>query len=172
MIHNVVYDEEDIDTFLELTRKIDNTESKIMKKLLSVQNRISLIANIDPQELKAIIYDLKFIKYDKKDLVVDQGDISNAIYFILSGEFSVFVGSHKVGILKARDTFGESAAIFQEKRNATVICSSEQATLLSFCIDEENMDFCAPALATLYKNLAHQINHKLEGVNKTLIQIT
>jgi CRP-like cAMP-binding protein len=172
MIHHVIYDEEDIDTFLELTRTVDTLESKIMKKLLSVQNKISLIANIDSDELKAIIYDLKFIKYNKKDFVVEQGDISKTIYFILSGECSVFVNSHKVGVLKARDTFGESAAIFNEKRNATVICSSEQATLLSFCIDEENMEFCAPALATLYKNLAHQINHKLEGVNKTLVQIT
>jgi len=170
MIHHVVYNEDDIEQFLELTHNIEDSDSKTMKKLLSVQNKISLIANIDQSELKAIIYDLKFVKYNKKDIIVEQGEVSKAIYFILSGECSVFVDSHQVGVLKARDSFGESAAVFAEKRNATVVCSSEQLTLLSFCIDDDNMEFCAQALATLYKNLAYHINHKLEELNQRHIK--
>jgi len=169
MINHVLYDEDDIETFIQLTKTRDNSESKIMQKLLSVQNKISLIANINKEELKAIIYDLKFIKYVKKDIIVAEGDISSSIFFILSGECSVFVNEHKVGLLQARDSFGESSALFHERRNATVVCSSEQATLLCFSIDEENMEFCSKALATLYKNLAYQIKHKLEEVNQQLV---
>ena len=171
MIHHTVYDEDEIADFLEINRLMDNTESQTMKKLLSVQNKISVLANIDPNELKAIIYDLKFVKYAKKDAVIEQNDISKEIFFILSGECHVFVKKQKVGLLKMGETFGENAAIFNTKRNATVICASESATLLSFCIDHENMEFCAPALAMMYKNLAHQINSKLEGMNTTLLKL-
>ena len=52
------------------------------------------------------------------------------------------------------------------KRNASVLCLSKEATLISFSIDHDNMEFCAPALAQLYKNLAFEINAKLEDLNE------
>lgn len=166
MILHIDYDPEDIERFLEINRAMNMEEdSQTLKKLLSVQSRISIIANIDPDDLKAIVYNLKFIKYNYKDYVVKEGDISKEIFFILSGECQVFLKNEKVGAITAGKTFGESAAIFNTTRNASVVCSSKEATMLSFCIDHENMEFCAPALATLYKNLASQINNKLEEMN-------
>ncbi len=169
MIQLIDYDIDDVDKFLEINElSKSNIDSQIMKKLLSVQDKISIIANIDTQELKAIVCDLKFIKYKFKDYIIEEGDISKDIFFILSGECQVFVHKKKVGEIKTGHTFGEAAAIFQTKRNATVVCSSKEVTLLSFSIDHNNMEFCAPALATLYKNLALQINDKLEEMNKRL----
>jgi CRP-like cAMP-binding protein len=168
MTVDIYYDEEDIEEFLELTRAADQQEDTMtLRKLLSVQDKISIIANIDPDDLKAITYDLKFIKYSYKDIVIEEGDVSQEIFFILSGECQVFVQNKQVGVIPAGKTFGESAAIFSTKRNATVACSSESATVLAFSIDNDNMEFCAPALATLYKNLASQINSKLEEMNNS-----
>ena len=166
-----IYDEEDIEAFLEINRLSNlDEDSQTLKKLLSVQDKISIIANIDPVDLKVITYDLKFIKYNYKDIVIQEGDVSGEIFFIISGECQVFHKNKQVGIIPAGSTFGEAAAIFDKKRNATVACSSQGATILSFAIDNDNMEFCAEALATLYKNLALQINTKLEGMNDALLK--
>jgi len=171
MIQQVEYDLEDIEKFLEITKiSKANEYSQTLKKLLNVQSKISIIADIDPAELKVIIEKLKFVSVPFKEFIIKEGDISQEIFFVLSGEFHVFSNNKKVGVIAAGQTFGETAAVFNTKRNASVVCASKVATVLSFCINHENIDFCAPALAKLYKNLALQINTKLEEVNSQLIK--
>lgn len=156
----------DIETFMKIDQIVDEKEqSASLRKLLNVQDKISIFKDIDPLDLKAIIYDLKFVKYTFKDYIVKQNDESETIFFIINGECQVFLNKHKIGTLKPGATFGESGVIFKTKRNASVVCSSQETTLLSFRIDEENMEFCAEALARMYKNLARQINIKLEEAN-------
>jgi len=172
-MQSVVYDEDDVERFLDVQDMIDETSDRIiLDKLLHVQNKISIIANIESDDLRAIVYDLKFINYKYRDFIIKEGDVSQEIFFILSGECQAFVKKKKVGVLQKGKAFGESAAIFNTKRNASVVCSSKEgATLLSFSIDHENMDFCAEALAKIYKNLAYQINVKLESMNQALVNL-
>lgn len=171
MIQEVIYDSQDIEKFLEITKLSEETnDTQTFKKLLSVQNKIPIISNIEEEYLRTIVHNLKFIQYDFKDVIIEEGDISQEIFFIISGECHVFLKKKKIGVLHSGSTFGESAAIFSTKRNASVICSDKKTTVLSFAIKHENMEFCAPALLTLYKNLALQINTKLEEMNENLMK--
>ena len=157
---------EDVEKFLIINEKEGKKEqSKSLKKLLSVQNKIKIFKNIDPVELKAIVYDLKFQRNKQKDYIIKQDQEESEIYFLIDGECQVFYNTTKTGTIKPGEVFGEAGAIFGTKRNATVVCSSKEATLLSFKIDSQNLEFCANALATLYKNLAFEINKKLESLN-------
>jgi len=169
MLREVIYDEDDIKTFLELNQEVNEklSKNKILTRLLDVQDKISILVGIDKYDLDIIIEKLKFSKYNHKDIIVKEGEVSQEIFFIFSGECHVFVNKKKVGELKAGKTFGETAAIFKKKRNATVACASKDVTVLSFVINHENMEFSAAALATLYKNLAYQINSKLETMNSS-----
>ncbi len=171
MMQTVNYLVDDIEIFLEINAIEDEKEhSKSLKKLLNVRDKIAIFKNIDIVDLKAIVYDVKFIKYKFKDYVITQGDKSESIFFIINGKCQVFHNKQRVGYLKAGEIFGESGVIFKTKRNASVVCSSDEVILLSFCIDEDNMEFCAEALATLYKNLALEINSKLEVINAYYIK--
>lgn len=166
MSSEIIYTIEEIEQFLQLHEDDDEfSQTKSMKKLLSVQNKISIFKNIDPEDLKAIVYNLSFKKFKFKEYVVKQNEISNELFFIIDGKCQVFYNKQKVGELGAGEVFGESGAIFKTTRSASVICASEELTLLSFCIDENNMEFCAEALATIYKNLASQIDAKLREIN-------
>ena len=165
-MQNIEYNTHDIEEFL----KINEEENKVgdratLKKLLSVQNKISIFDGLSPEELKAIVYDLQFVKYNFKDYIVKENDDSKSIFFILTGDCQVFVGRQRVGAIPAGSVIGEAGVLFKTKRNASVLCSSKSATVLSFAIDDENMEFCAPAIARLYKNLAFQLNSKIEGIN-------
>lgn len=171
MMQTVNYLVEDIENFLEIDAiESEKEHSKSLKKLLNVQDKISIFKNIDLLDLKAIVYDVKFIKYKYKDYIIEQDDEGDTIFFIIDGRCQVFHDKKRVGYLKAGEIFGESGVIFKTKRNASVVCSSDKIVLLSFCIDEDNMDFCAEAIATLYKNLAREINSKLEVINAYYIR--
>jgi len=165
------YKTEDVKKFLQINKDTENEEqSRSLKKLLSVQDKISIFRNINQEELKQIVNNLKLVKFKFKDYVIEQNDTNEEIFFIIDGECQVFHNKKKVGKLRAGEIFGESGAIFKSQRNASVVCASEDATLLSFCIDENNMEFCASALAVLYKNLASEINAKLEEINFEFIK--
>jgi len=171
MSETINYIVEDVEKFLQINRDAQNEEqSRSLKKLLSVQDKISIFRGIDPDELKAIVYNLKFVKFKFKDYVVEQNDTKEEIFFIIDGECQVFHNRQKVGKLRAGEIFGEAGAIFKSQRSASVVCASENATLLSFCIDENNMEFCATALAILYKNLASEINAKLQEINVEFVK--
>ena len=166
MIPTSEYSVEDVEKFLEINKENKSkVETKIMQNLLDVQDKISIFKGIDPEELKAILYNLEFVTYKYKDIIVRQGEVSQDIFYIISGECHIFHGSYTIAHLGKGVVFGESGAIFKTKRNASVVCSSEKLTLLSFKIDENNIEFCGAALATLYKNLASEINAKLQEIN-------
>jgi len=170
MSDTIHYTLEDIDEFIQITNEIENQESsKSLKKLLSVRDKISIFKNIDPIYLKAIVYDVKFVKVGFKDYIIKQGDNSEDIFFIIDGECQVFYNKKHVATLFAGEVFGESGVLFKHRRNASVICASKEATLLCFKVDEDNLEFGSKALVILYKNLALQINSKLEELNATLV---
>ncbi|WP_373073525.1 cyclic nucleotide-binding domain-containing protein [Sulfurimonas sp.] len=163
---NQKYTVDDVEEFLEITQNEESrVDTEIMQKLLSVQNKIKIFKNIDPNELKVVVYDLKFLRYNYKDHILEQGSQSSDIYYLIDGECQVFKDKYQIGEIEPGSSFGESGAIFGKKRNATVICSSKTASLLSFKIDQENFDFSSAALAILYKNLAAEINAKLDKLN-------
>ena len=162
---NVEYSVDDIEEFLKINDEEPEVDSQTMQKLLSVQEKIKIFNNIEPHDFKASVQDLQFMRYKFKDYIVEEDSLSDNIYFIIDGECQVFSNKVKLGALKPGSSFGESGAIFGHKRNATVVCASKNATLLSFRIDQENLEFSAKALAILYKNLALEINTKLSGIN-------
>ncbi len=159
----------DVEEFLKVNEEeSQKPTSKTMKKLISVQDKIKIFKNISYEDLQAIIYDLQFLRFNYKDKIVEQGSMSENIYYLIDGECQVFQNQQKIGELHSGSTFGESGAIFEQKRSATVLCSSETATLLSFKIDKDNLEFSANALAILYRNLAYEINAKLNDLNSKI----
>jgi len=88
----------------------------------------------------------------------------------LRGNLQVIVKRHPIGFLSIGQVFGEIAAIFHKKRNASVISMSENTLVLSFQLKHDVVDKMPYATAILYKNLAEQINLKLEQQNKLLSQ--
>jgi len=161
------YTLDDLNKFIELTQAIEQKpDSKSLRKLLSVRDKISIFKNIDPLHLKALVYDVKFVTYSHKDYVVKQGEDSKEVFFIIDGECQVFYDKNYLSSLHAGEVFGESGVLFHKKRNASVVCASQKATLLLFCIDDEASPFTAQSLVKLYRNLAFQINDKLEELNR------
>lgn len=163
----------DINRFLETSDLLISFEEEAtVSKLLQIQKKIPIFAGIDPLELRAILYDLHIEKLKKGEFLVKEGEKSEEIHYIFNGTFDVFKKNKRIATLQSGDTFGEIGVIFNTPRTASVGCSSEEATILSFKIDQENLDFCAEAIARIYKNLAYAINEKLQKLNVEFINST
>jgi hypothetical protein len=74
----------------------------------------ALFSHIDPLEVK------------KGDVVINQGDHANALYFIVKGRYDIVVNDRVISTLSADDLFmGEMSFLLNDRRSATVRASSD-----------------------------------------------
>ena len=140
-------------------------ENKTLQKLLSIKDRLPLFEDLESLEIKSILYDVGFRQCSKGEYIITQGELSEEIYYILSGSCKVLQDEKPIAKLEAGAAFGEIGAIFDLERSASVVAASDRVTLLAFKIDQEEMEYNAAALAKIYKNLAYEITQKLYKQN-------
>lgn len=163
---NMDYTIEDIEKFLKVQREYEQSDAFLsLKKLLSVSSKIRIFDGISNEELKGLVYDVKFRRYKRDETIIKEGSQSSSIFFILQGECHAYRKGVYLGVLHAGDAFGEIGVVTGSPRSANINCASKEALLLSFKIDQENLDFNARALAVIYKNLAKSINEKLSQLD-------
>jgi CRP-like cAMP-binding protein/Zn-dependent protease len=71
------------------------------------------------------------------DVLVEQGEIGDAFYAILSGQADVFVGQEPINVLGPGDHFGEIALLEHVPRTATVVA---RTPLRAFRLDADGFD--------------------------------
>ena len=160
------YTSHDIQTFIRVAKQKEaSDEFQSLKKLLAVKDKIEIFRGILTNELKALVYDVRFKRYKFKEYIIKENDDSVEIFFLLKGECHTFLGEKLIAKLYEGTTFGEIGVITNSKRSASVVAASKEVLLLSFKINENNLDFNARGLAIFYRNLAATINDKLQKLN-------
>lgn len=136
------------------------------KKLFEISDKIYLFNGIKKDNIIKITKNVKFKRYRKGDIVVQEGESGKEIYFVLYGSCAVVSQGKVFATIKSGYMFGEMAFLTGNLRSATVIIHKEGTTLLSFEIDEEKLtQKYALAFAMLYKNIALDLAHKLKKSN-------
>jgi len=87
--------------------------------------KIPLFSNVDNQDLERIAAASVVRSFPKNSIVITEGDSSNSLYVILSGEVKVFVSdedgkTNTISRYSAGDYFGELSLIDEEPRSASV----------------------------------------------------
>lgn len=175
----VAYSEKEIELLkeIEVFQKKTNVEKAqtesanlnlpvALKKLLQIKSRINIFNNIPEKSLISIIEDVKFEKFAKGDIIVQEGSKCSDMFFILMGECQIVVNKTTVGYLKGGHVFGEIAAVFQTSRTASVISSKNNTTTLSFKLNHKSSEKYPFAFMELYKNVAKELTMKLEAKNR------
>lgn len=157
---------EDIEYFIETAKRYEQSpQQKNLKKLLSVKEKIEIFQGIDSAEIKALVYNVEFRRYQEGSTIYAQGEKANYIYYLLQGEVDGFLDKRYIGTIEAGETFGELAVITQQDRSMAMVAHSKEVLVLRFRIDQDNLEFNARAIAVFYKNLARSFSRKLEGIN-------
>ena len=75
------------------------------------------ISNVTP----ALFKNLQTVEIKKDDLIFQEGEFCNYLYYIVRGHYEVYVGSTPVSVLTPDDIFiGEMSFLLNNKRSATV----------------------------------------------------
>lgn len=162
------YSDDEIAYIKSLTPKNIDTLDKAMQKLVNMKQRIHIFDDINVDELEKIVENVNFRRYKNKEYVIREGESSKELFILLKGSCQVVINKHPIGLLGTGQVFGEVAAVFGTMRNASVVSISDNTLVLS-CTLKDNAIVSLPyATAILYRNLAKQINQKLEIQNRML----
>jgi CRP-like cAMP-binding protein len=162
----IKFSRNDIEKFIALNKDIENdATSRGMKKLLEVYNKISIFKGLNKIDLQAVLYDVTFKKYTYKEIIFKEGEVLNDIYYIISGEVEMVKHNKKISTLKTGQTFGEIGMLLDERTFVSIVCKSQEAVVLSFKIDYNNIEFSSKTLVKIYQNILHQLKNKLKQID-------
>ena len=85
-------------------------------------NNLKDVANTIP----SIMQSFASIKFADRQIVFRENDISNDLYFIVSGRYAIYANKKLVSVLSPNDMFiGEMAFLLNDRRSATVVSIGE-----------------------------------------------
>ena len=166
VIKNTNYTKEEIGRILEAGHANKLTISQ--EKLLEISDKIYLFDGIGKEDIIRMTTNVKFKRYSKGDTIMNAGETTKEVYFILNGMGVVVVeGKKVVATIDSGNMFGEMAFLTKKPRNATILSYKEGTTIISFEINDNkcNEIFSYP-FVLLYKNIALDLTRKIELANQ------
>ncbi|MBN1102119.1 MAG: cyclic nucleotide-binding domain-containing protein [Deltaproteobacteria bacterium] len=110
----------------------DNQE--ILQRLRSLPT----LKHFEEKDIQGILSLSRMTKYQPGEVIIEEGQYDNWIYFIIAGEVSIRKRGETLGVLRDRgDIFGEMGIIDGSPRSATIIAIRETVCL---GIDASYMD--------------------------------
>ncbi|MBT7697603.1 MAG: cyclic nucleotide-binding domain-containing protein [Desulfobacterales bacterium] len=155
-------------------RNLSSTKRYIIKlkflktrKLAQQLSHIKVLSSLPPEVIARLIPLVKQVSFNTGELIFEQGDGGDALYFILSGEVDIVVSSDgkgtKVSTLKDFETFGEIALITKQPRTATAIAKTDVQVYKILNMDFSNLVNSFPKLKEQLDQLA---SDRLEDLEK------
>lgn len=124
-------------------------------------NENPLFEGLSPEELDIATSLAKEIRFEKGDLIVEEGNLGEQFFFILSGSLEVLKNGHRVYVLNKGDVVGELALLKSVPRIATV------RTLEPSVVQELNVKKLPASIRSkLSKNLSYLFSARLSTTNQ------
>lgn len=155
-----------------LVRPPKETPDSVNNEYIPLLKTMDLFKGLDDNEFRMIenlIYEEKF---ESGEVIITEGDESDAVYFLVEGEVNVLkihpdkLTQHQINTIQAGDYFGEMAFIKDSKRTATV----QAKTPVKLLVLETKLFNQAIANSVAHKKIMHCLNNKLyeriKGVNE------
>jgi len=104
---------------------VEDLPPSLSLEILMHQNRglvekLDVFQGADEVFIREAVQRLKPRVYLPHEFIIRQGEVGDAMYFLTSGDLAVLVGGVEVARLGAGSTFGETALVTDERRNATI----------------------------------------------------
>mgnify|MGYP003972771247 CR=1 FL=1 len=149
--------------------------------LLKIKHLIPFLIHLDNEQVFTVVDNVKFVKYNKFEMIFEQDSDDKEAYFILNGRVNLSIGvKQRIGLLERftdfktvanlskKVIFGEMSALTGEKRSARATAYDPDTTLLAFTITENLSDDNSDAYIKLYKAFITLLSIRLRRTNETL----
>lgn len=163
-----VYSKKDIE-FIRSLSKEDKTINEVYEenfnRLIAVKNKINIFKKMEDGDIRLVVKEINFIKYNPHETIIKEGEVNSEIYFLVSGTCRVTANHKPVGAINEHQVFGEFSAISKDKRAATVKTNTI-VTVLSFKLATELFNDIPESFSVLYKNIIDELIEKINLSNK------
>ncbi|MBL4859717.1 MAG: Crp/Fnr family transcriptional regulator [Acinetobacter sp.] len=143
---------------------------------MSELNKISIFEGLSEEEF-ATIDDIAVTRnYPKNSIIINEGDIANAMYMVTTGKVRVYVSDDqgKEFILNSMgpgEYFGELSLLDDEKRSASVITTEKSTFSIVYKEEFTKAVKDNPNLSmALLKNLAHSVRQLTDNIKTLALQ--
>ncbi len=167
-LSELYFKHEEVSLALEQSFHREYGGERLHEKLANVP----LFGYLAEEERQKIAEFLTHVRYEKDDIIIQEGDRGDCMYLITSGEVDVSTilldeqqqpgdGEPErlhLATLKAGDFFGEQALIAHEFRNATIVALADVELLRFSKPDLDVVVGCYPRVGELLEKYHHQRN--------------
>jgi len=100
-------------------------------ELLSYIQDLPFFNNFAESQINEILSASNLVKVEKDKTIIQEGEIDDSFYILISGQVLVQTGTEEVAVLEKGQCFGEMAYLTGEARSATII-TKEECIFLKF----------------------------------------
>lgn len=143
----------------------------LVDQIIAVKHKIGFFKELSEEEIKVLINDINFQKFNKNEYVFRQGEKDNGfVYYILKGSMKIGIRdelglSKTVTTIFAGNTIGEMSIVLQSERSANCIVAEDDTVLIGFTISEDTPEH-ALLFSKFYKLIAKEMAKKVLDTNK------
>jgi len=119
------------DLRLALRSLKDTPKESHDRELLNYIQDLPFFSNFTGGQINKILSASNVIKVEKGETIIEEGEIDDTFYILISGQVIVRKGSEEVTVLVNGECFGEMAYLTGEARTATIV-SEDECILLKF----------------------------------------
>jgi serine/threonine protein kinase len=122
---------------------------------------VDFFRNFSRKEIESITRFGTFIRYDRSQVIVREGDFDTTFYILLNGEVRVIKNNRKIADLQTGDCFGEMGALTKAPRTAHVI-AREPCIVLKLdlkVLERENPDLKMKFYQIFIETLIERLEH-------------
>jgi len=105
----------------------------------------------------------ELVEFEAGKMIIEQADVTNDVYFIISGSCSVIVNGRQVGRRGPGDHVGEMAAIEPTQARSASVVTSDSTVALK--LSEEAFGSLADKHPFIYKSVAQELARRLLARN-------
>lgn len=145
-------------------------ENPYMGRLLAAKDGIKFFQGMYDSDIKKIVKNIVFIKYKMHETILEEGDDSNEIFYLLGGKARVIAGTNVVGLIEQGNIFGEFSSITKERRTATIKANVDGVTVLRFNFAFESFEEAPYSFTRLYKNIIDSLIIKINSSNNQKVK--
>ncbi|MBW2610352.1 MAG: cyclic nucleotide-binding domain-containing protein [Deltaproteobacteria bacterium] len=152
----------------------DSGYLKENREIIRKLRAITALKFIKEDDLRGLLKSSKMIKYEPGETIIEEGQYSSWIYFLITGKVGIYKQGETIAVLRRQgDLFGEMGIIDQSPRSASIIAVDESVCLT---IDASYSDKLkghekAAFNAVLYRIFAEILAERLRAADEEIVKM-
>jgi CRP-like cAMP-binding protein len=156
-----------------MSQVIDPSYFKDNREIIDKLREVPTLRYFDDEDIERLLALSSMIEYQAGELIIEEGQYDNWIYFIISGSVEIQKDNETIGVLdQVGDIFGEMGIVEGLPRSASIVATVETECLSIDVSDADDLqaDDRVAFTSILYQVFAQILASRLRVVDGELVK--